>query len=220
MGSYLVNYGEYITDAVLNKTGNISNWNAILDGNPDIDTWTPDLYAGQVLNIPDGLPLNNEAIAALTSYPANNHSVPDIYAQIQAVYDIMLTATPVPIVLPPPAVIDTNKYYVVQWGETIADVVLNATGNFDNWNLIMNANGFVSWVPELYPGQLIAIPIEASISQNAQRALATYPANNHSVPDIYEQIAALGATINDAWILTTGFWDDSKYWKDNRFWID
>lgn len=27
-------------------------------------------------------------------------------------------------------------------------------------------------------------------------------------------------SISNAWILSTGFWNDSAIWKDNEFWID
>lgn len=110
--------------------------------------------------------------------------------------------------------------YTVRFSETISDVVLNSTGNLANWDFILTANGFTTWTPDLTAGQVLQIPDTAVIDQNSLRALTTYPANNHSVPDIYDQIGGLTDIINSDWILRTGFWNDSEHWHDTKFWID
>lgn len=115
-----------------------------------------------------------------------------------------------------------SSVYIVRFGESIGDCSLNATGSnlVSNLNLILDANGFDSWSPTLTPGQSIIIPDGVTIDQNALRQLKTYPADNHSVPDVYDQIQGLYDIIADDWILRTGFWNDSEHWHDTKFWID
>jgi hypothetical protein len=110
--------------------------------------------------------------------------------------------------------------YIVKAGETIGDVVLNATGSFTNWDIILTANGFKDWTPTLSPGQPVFIPDTVSVDQNTKRQLDSYPAANTSVSDIYDQIAAVVALLADNWILATGFWNDDALWIDTKNWID
>ena len=51
--------------------------------------------------------------------------------------------------------------YIVRNGETFSDVCLNATGDINQWEVILKANNFTDWVPDLYPGQSIYIPDSA-----------------------------------------------------------
>lgn len=71
-------------------------------------------------------------------------------------------------------------YYTVKEGETISDVVLNATGSIDNWFAILDANDMTSWVPTITTGDLILIPDSVILQPNVQRNLQIYPANNRS----------------------------------------
>jgi len=110
--------------------------------------------------------------------------------------------------------------YLVRYGETIGDVVMNATGNIANWDLITEANGF-DWVPPLYAGQIVFIPDNIVPDLNVSRQLNIYPANNKTVYDIYSQIDAVFLLMNPGdWILRNGYWDDSGYWRDTAKWID
>jgi|YelNatPaOPRAMG01_1025707.scaffolds.fasta_scaffold37442_5 hypothetical protein len=70
--------------------------------------------------------------------------------------------------------------YFVRTGETITDCVINATGTIDNWEEILNANGFTEWVPDLYPGQQVLIPDTVELQNNVLVVLNKYPANNAS----------------------------------------
>lgn len=111
--------------------------------------------------------------------------------------------------------------YVVKPGETITDVVANATGNIDNWDAILMANGFDDWTPQLLAGQIIQIPDEqVVVDQNTQRQLATYPICNSAVSDIFDQIDQIVSQLTDNWILATGFWNDNALWFDTKNWID
>eukprot|EP01037_Dinobryon_pediforme_P011474 gene11474-11570_t len=77
--------------------------------------------------------------------------------------------------------IEVMTPYVVQYGETIGDVIFNATGNIGNWSLILEANGFDTWTPVLNAGDVIIIPDTVVNDLNTLRQLADYPANNASV---------------------------------------
>jgi phage tail protein X len=110
--------------------------------------------------------------------------------------------------------------YIVKAGETIGDIVLNATGSFNNWDVILTANGFVDWTPALVAGQSVLIPDTVANDQNTQRQLARYPAANLSVNDVYDQIDTIISQLTDTWILTTRIWNDSALWKDQKSWID
>jgi uncharacterized protein (TIGR02145 family) len=71
--------------------------------------------------------------------------------------------------------------YKVRPGETLSDVVLNATGSIQNMSAILVANGFTSWSQVLFTGQSITIPDDIEIQYNNQYVLSSYPAKNGSV---------------------------------------
>jgi len=110
--------------------------------------------------------------------------------------------------------------YTVRFGETISDVVINSTGNINNWSLILTENGFSEWVPMLTAGQIIQIPDSVLIDQNTLRDKISYPANNASVNDIYDKINSIFTQLKGFWILTTGFWNDNALWVDSGTWND
>jgi phage tail protein X len=70
---YTVKTGETITDVLLNSTGTIANWEAVLNANNFTD-WTPDLYPGQQIIIPDDSEIQNNVLVVTTKYPANNYT--------------------------------------------------------------------------------------------------------------------------------------------------
>jgi LysM repeat protein len=219
---YTVKQGESISDVCLNSLGNISLWSQLLDEN-FFDSWTPTLYNGQILQIPVSTDTNVQNIADLAQYPANNFSVPDIYSQITALFNLLATAPPVNIPIGSLPTIDTNNYYIVRPTETIGDAILNGSGDISNWSSILDANQFSDWTPTLYAGQKVAIPSTANLNLNNFRALNAYPANNNSTADIYEQINAIFDLLNgnDLWILRYGYWLDSpSQWIDTDFWRD
>lgn len=85
MSTYTVQQGETITDVVINSTGNIANWDAILTAN-SFDDWTPQLVAGQVVQIPDALvAVDQNNLRILQQYPICNASVDDVFDQIDAI---------------------------------------------------------------------------------------------------------------------------------------
>lgn len=110
--------------------------------------------------------------------------------------------------------------YKVKPGESINDVVLNATGTLVNLDAVLTANNFDSWTPVLYAGQLIVIPDSVSIDANALRNTQAYPVCNTSVNNIFTQISDLWELFEDFWILSSGFWDDGRRWIDTKTWID
>ena len=77
--NYIVKINESISDVVLNSTGDLSNWDAILTANNFVD-WCPTLTAGQSLTIPDSfVNTNPNNTRQLQTYPACNNSIPDVY---------------------------------------------------------------------------------------------------------------------------------------------
>ena len=88
MSNHIVRAGESITDVVLNTTGNLSNWDAVLEANGH-DTWTPDLLPGQSVIIP-AVNTDENTLRQLKLYPACNASVSDVFSQITGVFDVML----------------------------------------------------------------------------------------------------------------------------------
>jgi hypothetical protein len=115
--------------------------------------------------------------------------------------------------------------YIVKQGESINDVVLNSTGTLgsstiDNLDLVLEANGFTDWTPDLLAGQAVIIPDGVFMDLNALRQLQTYPAVNNLTDDIINKINIIFDLFSDAWILTTGFWNDAQIWKDDHFWTD
>lgn len=89
MSTYTVKPGETITDVVANSTGNIGNWDAILTANNFAD-WTPQLVAGQVIQIPDALVTVDQNVQRqLATYPICNSSVTDVFAQIANIVSLL-----------------------------------------------------------------------------------------------------------------------------------
>lgn len=218
--AYTVRQGESISDATLNQFGDIAAWESLLTAN-FFDSWTPNLYSGQVLLIPDSTTNNPGNIADLALYPANNFSVPNIESQINAIFDLMRDLEPIPSdnTLP---IVDDSVYFTVAPLSTIGDLVLNSTGNIENWDLVTQNAFYDTWTPTLTAGQKVPIPSTVDMNLNNYRALNQYPANNHSVPDIYNQIYAIFGLMDggDPWILATGEWRDAGRWIDTDFWID
>lgn len=215
---YTINQSETISDAVLNSTGVIGNWDSILTAN-NFDNWCPDLYAGLTLQIPDTAETNTQNLSLLQTYTANNLSVSDVYVQIAAIFAILETATPIPSsnVLP---TVDLRTFYTVRLNETIGDAVMNSTGSIDNWGLILTDNNFSEWIPTLTAGQKILIPTDVNMVLNTYRGLTQYPANNGSVSDIYAQINAIFEELitPDDWILRNGIWDGDGKWRAYGLW--
>jgi len=77
MSYYTVKVGEDISDVILNSTGSLLNWDAILQANNFTD-WTPILSVGQQIFIPDGvnttLQLQSNVQRILAKYPACNNA--------------------------------------------------------------------------------------------------------------------------------------------------
>lgn len=224
--NYQCKQGETFTDFVLNSCGDIAAWSDCLNENFQ-NSWTPPIFSGQNLSIPLNTNTNQGNILSLAEYPANNYSVPDIYDQIDALFASMEGLTPIPSINILPTLND-QTFYSVRQGEGIGDVTMNSSGDFQNLDLITQYAFFDTWTPILYNGQQIPIPSTINLNSNNYRALNTYPANNFSVPDIYNQIDALFASMDltDRWILRFGYWLDSNnivgdsLWEDTDHWID
>jgi len=113
-----------------------------------------------------------------------------------------------------------SSIYTVRPGDTITDVVLNATGTLVNWDAILEANGFTDWTPQLSAGQLIIIPDTVQLDQNALRQLKVYPLSNFSVSGIAAQIKGIFDLLGNNWILETGLWNGNAVWTANGVWKD
>lgn len=88
MATYTVRQGEDISDVCLNMAGDISSWSDVLNAN-FFNAWSPQLFSGQILQIPASTTTNLNNIRALNQYPANNFTVPDIVSQINTIFDMM-----------------------------------------------------------------------------------------------------------------------------------
>jgi hypothetical protein len=73
---------------VLNATGSLTNWEAILNANNMTD-WVPVLTIGQQIIIPDGLALDQNTIRQLKTYPACNNVSNAVYNQINSIFDTL-----------------------------------------------------------------------------------------------------------------------------------
>ena len=108
--------------------------------------------------------------------------------------------------------------YIVRPGETISDVVINATGTLANLNQVLDDNGFDDWTPDLVPGQAIIISDAVTLDANALRQLQSYPVCNASLEGIDDQIDAIFEELSGNWILTTGHWDVNALWLPTGTW--
>jgi hypothetical protein len=111
--------------------------------------------------------------------------------------------------------------YVVKQGESILDVVLNATGSYANWDTFLTENELEDWTPDLIPGRSLKVPQVLVVNDlNTKRQLEIYPACNAADTDVIQKIEDIYDVLNNNWILSTGFWDDQKVWIDSKTWID
>ena len=168
---YIVKNNENIVDVCLNSTGDLSSWETILNLNGFTD-WNPELYNGQILQVP--IVINNINYQQLQLYPVNNFENFD-ETQFNTLIELLNSV----IVKKQNISIQKTKQqvYIVSQGETIVDVVLNATGSLDNWETILNANRFTDWNPDLYVGQEIIIEyLDLQINNIIQ--FISYPINS------------------------------------------
>ena len=86
MSTYTVRPGEGIVDVVENATGSVANWDAVLTAN-DFDDWTPELVAGQVIQIPDAMvTVDANTQRQLSVYPACNEDWGDVADQVAVLF--------------------------------------------------------------------------------------------------------------------------------------
>ena len=177
---YNVKHGETISDVVINATGNMSNYETILNLN-GFNTWTPDLTSS--LNVPgtSNMSITNK----LAIYPACNNSIVDLDIKINDIIETLEAAVMSAHTLPPAPVV-LLPYHTIKYGESISDIVINATGSILDYETILKNNSFNDWTPDLTIGEKILL---AGITQdNVQRVLIKYPACNNSNIDVNAKI--------------------------------
>ena len=86
MINFIVKEGMSIFDVSMNATGSssVSNVNKILKANL-IDTWTPELQANQIIQIPSDCFFDLNTKRALQSYPAVNNLTKGVQLFIEVV---------------------------------------------------------------------------------------------------------------------------------------
>ena len=187
---YTVKHNESIIDVCLNSTGDVSSWAEIIELN-SLSDWTPDLQIGQVLHVP--IVINDINHQAIQEYPINNFGI-DI-TQIKTLVDT-LNSTLIVAFNIQPQIVKTGNYIVSQ-GETIGDVILNATGDLTNWETILTANGFLDWNPKLFTGQEIVIDY-LILQKNNIIQFNSYPLNNDSgINDLDNKINEIISNFGD-----------------------
>lgn len=87
MSNYIVKEGETITDVVINSTGSIDNYDIILEAN-SFNDWTPSLYAGQSIVIPDTVTIQSNILSIMANYPVCNNINTDVTSQIDTIIGI------------------------------------------------------------------------------------------------------------------------------------
>src|ERR1700739_2814859 len=86
--TYIVKVGESITDVILNSTGSLVNWDAILTANGFTD-WIPTLTAGDSIVIPDNVNIDNNSLQDAQQYPKCNAVRQEIYDLIKDVFNVI-----------------------------------------------------------------------------------------------------------------------------------
>lgn len=115
--------------------------------------------------------------------------------------------------------------YIVKEEESILDVVENSTGarigpnGVDNWEIIVTANNFDTWTPDLVAGQVITIPDDqVDLDPNILRQLQTYPVCNNLDEDVLDQLTTIMGILTNNWILSAGRWNVKALWLPNGLW--
>lgn len=218
---YTVKPGESIIDVILNSTGDLSNWDSILYAN-GFDDWVPILNPGNQVIISDEAIKNDIVLAQLGTYPSSNNFIKNWLSVINQVFTDIANNTFFVSWDWTNNVSQSvnNKIYKVRPGESIADVVLNATGSLSNWDLILQANNFTDWVPSLIAGQSIIIPDNCFFDLNTIRELTLYPSCNNFIDQWVSDLNNIFNIFIDNWILKTNFWRDAGIWIDTETWKD
>lgn len=81
--------------------------------------------------------------------------------------------------------------YISKQGETITDVVINATGDLANWDSILSANGFKDWTPNFSEGTVFEIPATSPINNDVVFALSDNKINNEPPFNFLSMVAGL-----------------------------
>jgi hypothetical protein len=191
MSEYSVKYGDSILDVALNGCGSYLAWSDILDLN-DFTDWNPTLSVGSALLIPDVI--DEYTKKELSKYPAsNNIDIIDLSTKL-ATFKALLVSSTTNVYTQPENVVNQVKYTVKQ-GETIGDIVLNATGSILNWSKMLDVNDFTEWVPTLTKAQKLNIDYD-SFQENVKFVLNNFPAcNNTDILDLDAQISAFIAKL-------------------------
>jgi hypothetical protein len=87
MKIFVVQAGMSLWDVVINSTGTLANLDLVLGINGLTD-WTPELFAGQEIIIPDSSVVDQNALFQFLDYPVCNNSVDDIDTQVQDLEDV------------------------------------------------------------------------------------------------------------------------------------
>lgn len=109
--------------------------------------------------------------------------------------------------------------YIVKPGESLWDVVINATGTLANLNQVLDDNGFDDWTPDLVPGAQIIISDDVVIDSNALQQFGNYPVCNTSSNGVEAQIESIFDELAGTWILSTGLWNGNAVWTAAGLWL-
>ena len=133
---YTVRSGETLSDVILNSTGSILNWEDILNANGFTD-WSPELYVGQQIIIPDDIIGQSNVKNVLDTYPANNNS-------IASDFDDQVTAF-ITSMSPTITDIDGNIYHYITIGTQQWLVENLKTTHYADGTPIPNISNYNDW---------------------------------------------------------------------------
>lgn len=186
---YTVKYNQTILDVVLSQTGDIKQWENVLN-DKNFTTWTPELSIGQVLTVP--IVANPEVVKEINYISNYSYGLNSLISEFLDIIDTAVAGTFVlPIIIP------TQEYYIAKEGETITDIILNNTGDLKNWETILNLNNFTSWTPTLKVGDKLILG-NLVANDNVRAIFGSYPiCNDPNIQDLDEQILNIFSTFAD-----------------------
>ncbi len=183
MLSININKGDTIRDIVINNTVSVENTQSVLDAN-NYDDWNKDLSEESTIEVPE-LSGNTSVIDDLKIYPSKNNGWKIFTSAISALISIIESAVQLDELTPILPINDTTPKYTVKGNETLRDICLNETGTIDNYDSMLELNGFTDYVPVLAKGQIIQIPDYIAtpdiLQVNNKITLQIYPSANNSI---------------------------------------
>lgn len=106
--------------------------------------------------------------------------------------------------------------------QTSLDLVTNNTAiaSIANLDAFLQANNITDWTFDIDANTNYLLPDGLDTNLNSLQNIKSNPITEAINDDMVLQAQTYFNILDDIWILSTSFWNDTAVWKDSKFWID